>query len=71
MEMAGIAELLDEDFADLEQYCDQFESHRCYCFFLLFRAQQVIQLGNEMVVDDGCDFVGGGAENGAIEDVLL
>ena len=53
-QLAGLAELSDEHFADLEQYCDQFEGHAGHSFFLALPEQE-IQLRDEVVVDDGGD----------------
>ena len=57
IEMAGIAELFDEDLADLKEHCYKFESHGCHCFFLLFWTQKIVELWNQMIVYNSCDFV--------------
>ena len=63
---AGLAEFLDEDFADLEEDGYEFKGHGGNGLFLFLVIEEEIELGDEMVIDHVGDFAGGGGEDGGV-----
>ena len=57
-DLAGLAELLDEDLIELEQAGDHSDGHRIDCA-LLFSVEQVLHLWDKVVVDESDDLSGG------------